>query len=139
MAPNDEPVGVGSRREARETVLTLLYEAELTGREPAEVVADQATPLDDFSETTLLAIGDHRAELDQQLERFSKGWPIDRMPVIDRLVLRMGAYELGFTPEVPTGVVLSEAVDLVSQYSTEKSAAFVNGLLARIADEVRDS
>ena len=132
-----DAVGVGSRREGRETVLGLLYEAEVSGTRPADVVDAQDLPLDAFAEGLIRAVGVHQDELDELLDRFARGWTVDRMPVIDRLVLRMGAYELCHEPDVPTGVALSEAVDLVGQYSTEKSAAFVNGVLAAIADEVR--
>ncbi|MGI9601446.1 MAG: transcription antitermination factor NusB [Acidimicrobiales bacterium] len=134
---SDDTVGIGSRREGRETVLGLLYEAELTDVSPAAVLDDQMVPVDGFVATMVQAVSDHQGELDDLLDRYSKGWSVDRMPVIDRLVLRMGVYELVHTPDVPTAVALSEAVDLVGQYSTEKSSAFVNGLLARIADEVR--
>lgn len=133
----DDAVGVGSRRESRETVLGLLYEAEITGRTPTAVLDAQDVPTDEFAADMVRGIDRHGDELDELLETWSKGWAVDRMPVIDRLVLRMGAYELVHRPDVPAGVCLSEAVDLVSQYSTEKSSSFVNGLLARIADEVR--
>jgi len=133
----DDRVGVGSRRESRETVLGLLYEAEIAGRAPSDVLAAQDVPTDEFAAAMVQAIDQHQDELDALLEKYSRGWTVDRMPVIDRVVLRMGAFELLHRPDVPTGACLSEAVDLVSQYSTEKSSSFVNGLLARIADEVR--
>ncbi len=67
----------------------------------------------------------------------SEHWAVERMPAVDRAVLRLGSYELVYEPEVPTAVVISEAVELAKQYSTEKSGRFVNGLLARIAEQVR--
>ncbi|HEX2042681.1 MAG TPA: transcription antitermination factor NusB, partial [Acidimicrobiales bacterium] len=68
-----------------------------------------------------------------------RDWAVERMPAIDRALLRMGVFELLHRPDVPTGVVLSEAVELAARYSTEDSGRFVNGVLARIAEEVRPS
>ena len=67
----------------------------------------------------------------------SEHWALERMPVVDRALLRIGTYELGWMPEMPTAVVITEAVELAKQYSTKDSGRFVNGLLARIADDVR--
>jgi len=130
--------GSGSERsQARERALTLLYEAE-TKDLPVAIVLT-TLPLDPLPFTTELTDGveGNQAEIDQLLERFSTGWHLDRMPVIDRAVLRIGAFELAHRPDVPTAVVLSEAVDLATRFSTEDSGRFVNGLLARIAREVR--
>ena len=76
-------------------------------------------------------------ELDGLLRKYSEHWALERMPAVDRAVLRLGCYELAHEPTVPTAVVISEAVDLAKQYSTKDSGRFVNGLLARIAEEVR--
>lgn len=125
------------RSQARERALTLLYEAESRDVPVAVVVA--ALPLDPLPFTTELTDGveANRSEIDELLGRYSTGWPLDRMPVIDRAVLRIGTFELLHRPDVPTAVVLSEAVDLATRFSTDDSGRFVNGLLARIAREVR--
>lgn len=117
--------------------LSVLYEAELSGATPTEVAAAQPIKLEPFPTKLVEGIEHRQADIDELLESFAKGWTVDRMPVIDRLVLRIACFELAYTPDVPAGVVMSEAVELASQYSTEKSAPFVNGLLARIRDEVR--
>src|SRR5690606_24852141 len=75
--------------------------------------------------------------LDSRIEQISEHWAVSRMPVIDRNILRIGLYELESDPSVPTAVVISEAVRLASTYSTERSAAFVNGLLSTLAKKVR--
>ena len=135
--PATEPFAeVGSRREGRELALSVLYEAEMAGLRPVDVASAQPLKLDPFPQSIVDGVELHQTEIDELLESFAKGWTVDRMPVIDRLVLRIGAYELAYT-DVPQGVAISEAVELASQYSTEKSAPFVNGLLARIRDEVR--
>jgi N utilization substance protein B len=125
------------RSQARERALTLLYEAEAKGQPVAVIVA--ALPLEPLPFTTELTDGveANRTEIDGLLERFSTGWSIERMPVIDRAILRIGTFELAHRPDVPTAVVLSEAVGLAGRFSTDDSGRFVNGLLARIAREVR--
>ena len=76
-------------------------------------------------------------QIDAIIAKFSEHWSLERMPVVDRALLRIGTYELGWLPEVPTAVAITEAVELAKQYSTKDSGRFVNGLLARIAEDVR--
>lgn len=125
------------RRAARERALGLLYEAEAKGVTGAAVLADLPVPADDFATALVEAVDEHRPRIDALLERFAQGWTLARMPALDRAALRMGSAELIARPDVPTGVVLAETVDLASRFSTDASGRFVNGLLARIAEEVR--
>ena len=128
---------VGTRREARERALSLLYEADAKGCSPAAVLDEQVLPPDPFVVDLVAGVGEHQGEADALISAFAKGWSIERMPVIDRTLLRMGCYELAHRPDVPTGAVISEAVELAKRYSTDDSGKFVNGLLARIAKELR--
>ncbi|MDP1818905.1 MAG: transcription antitermination factor NusB [Acidimicrobiales bacterium] len=125
------------RRAARERALGLLYEAEAKGTDAATVLADLPVEADDFAVSLVLAVDEHRTRIDELLERFAEGWSLRRMPALDRAALRMGSAELIARPDVPTGVVLAETVDLASRFSTDASGRFVNGLLARVAREVR--
>ncbi len=125
------------RRAARERALGLLYEAQAKGTTGAEDLAALPVPADDFAVALVEAVDEHRARIDDLLERFAQGWTLARMPALDRAALRMGSAELIARPDVPTGVVLAETVELASRFSTDGSGRFVNGLLARIADEVR--
>ena len=77
---------------------------------------------------------EHAARIDELIAEFAEGWTLDRMPAVDRNVLRIGVYELLWAPDVPDAVAISEAVLLARDLSTDASPAFVNGLLARIAD-----
>jgi N utilization substance protein B len=129
--------GVGARREARERALGLLYEAEAKDLTPAEVVAALPLEPDEFALALVLGVGEHAADIDELLARFARGWTIERMPSIDRALLRLAVFELAHRPDVPTGVVISEAVELAKQYSTEESGRFVNGMLSSIAAELR--
>ncbi len=129
--------GIGSRREARERALALLYEAEVKDRPVADVLAELPVAPEPFAVELVTGVDEHRAELDALLTRFARDWPLARMPALDRAVLRMGCFELCHRPDVPTGAVLSEAVELASAYSTDDSGRFVNGVLSAIATEVR--
>lgn len=125
------------RRAARERALGLLYEADTKGLSGAEVLAALPVPADEYAAALVRAVDEHRARIDDLLSTYAQGWTLDRLAAIDRAALRMGAAELIARADVPTGVVLAETVDLASRFSTDGSGRFVNGLLARIADEVR--
>lgn len=125
------------RRQARERALGLLYEAETKSQSPSALVAEQVVAPDPFAVDVVNGVETNQAEIDALITRFAKNWPLARMPALDRTLLRMGVYELTHRPDVPTGVVLSEIVDLASEYSTDDSGPFVNGVLAAIAAEVR--
>lgn len=131
--------GVGTRRESRERALALLYEAEQKGLTPLASVID-ALPVvpEAFAAEIVVGVSDHLAELDELLGRYSVGWTVVRMPAIDRNLLRMGTWELAHT-DVPVGACISEAVELAKRYSTDDSHVFVNGLLSRLATELRGS
>jgi N utilization substance protein B len=130
---------LSGRREARERALGLLYEAEAKGATGAEILADLPVAPDPFASDVVAGVDLAGGRIDELISRFTQGWKLDRMPALDRAVLRMATFELLERPDVPTAVVLSEAVELASQYSTDESGRFVNGLLARIAEEVRGS
>lgn len=126
-----------ARREARERALSLLYEAESKDTTPADVLDSLPVPPDPFTATIVVGVGDRMSEIDGLIAGHAIGWTLDRMPAIDRAVLRMATFELLGLPDIPTAVVLSEAVELASSYSTEESGRFVNGVLAAVASEAR--
>ena len=129
----------GSRREARERALGLCYELEIRGVSAGDLIEGLAVAPDPYAALLVRGVEDHHADVDALLRKFSEHWALERMPAVDRAVLRLGAYELGWEPEMPTAVVISEAVELAKQYSTKDSGRFVNGLLSRIAEERRPS
>jgi transcription antitermination protein NusB len=128
---------LGTRREARERALGLLYEADAKGIAPGDVLDELPVPPDEFAGDLVRGVAGHQGEIDGLIRRFTKGWALERMPVIDRTLLRMAIYELAHRPDVPTPAIISEAVELAKRYSTDDSGRFVNGMLGRIADEVR--
>ena len=127
----------GPRRQARERALSLLYEAESKESTPAAVLAALPVEPDAYAVDVVRGVGDHMPELDKWISEYARDWTIDRMPALDRALLRMGIFELLHRPDVPTGAVISEAVELAQRFSTDESSRFVNGMLARIAESVR--
>ncbi len=127
----------GSRRQARERALSLLYEAESKDVPPAAVLAALPVEPAPFAAQVVTGVGEHLDELDKWIASYAKDWTIDRMPALDRALLRMAVFELLHRPDVPTGAVISEAVELAQRFSTDESSRFVNGMLARIAETVR--
>lgn len=120
-----------SRPEARDRALLALYEMDQRRFDAPDVsgLSPKATRL-------VLGVMAHLEQIDAEIARLSTHWRPERMPVVDRAVLRLGAYELLHTAETPPAVVLAEATRLASTFSTEKSAPFVNGVLAALAGEV---
>ena len=131
-APRDD-----RRSEARERALLLLYEADAKGGEPRSVVAALPVAPDPLAARLVEGVQDRRAEIDELLATYARGWTLERMPVIDRTVLEIATYELLARPEVPTAVVIDEAVELAKRFSTDDSGRFVNGMLSTIASKVR--
>ncbi len=127
----------GRRRDARERILSLLYEADAKGATPAEVLAELPVPPDPFVAAVVAGVGAEQDVLDALIARYAIDWALDRMPVIDRTLLRMGTYELLRRADVPMGVIIAEAVGLAKEFSTEESSRFVNGVLASVAAATR--
>ena len=125
------------RRDARERALGLLYEAETKGCTGTALLAELPVPADEFATGLVSAVDEHRDRIDELISEHAKGWTLARMPALDRAALRMGTAELITRADVPTAVVLNETVELASRFSTDDSGRFVNGLLAKIATEVR--
>lgn len=126
----------GSRRDARRRALEILYEADLKGAPVPTVLsahlAGEDPPVD---YAVALVRGVHRdaARIDALIAAHAKGWTLERMPIVDRNLLRIGVHELRNVDEVPTAVAINEAVDLAKELSTDDSGRFVNGVLAGIA------
>ena len=131
-------MNVDERSDAREGALHLLYEAQSKGISVEEVIGAQVVEPDEL--VLVLARGAELASsrADELIEGKSRGWTLQRMPVIDVAIMRMALFELLERADVPTAVVLDEAVDLAKRFSTDDSGRFVNGVLAAIASEVRN-
>ncbi len=126
-----------TRRVDRERILSLLYEAEIKEAPASEILAQLTVAPDEFVTTTVEGVLKEPEVLDGAIDRHSFSWSTDRMPSVDRNILRLGAWELMNRPDLPVAVVISEAVELAKRFSTEESGSFVNGVLSAIAGEVR--
>ncbi len=126
------------RSDARERALYLLYEAHSKGIDPADTIDLQVIEPDELTQQLVRGVAEHAARLDELIAAKAQGWTLERMPVLDLNVMRLGAYELLERHDVPTAVVLNEAVELAKRFSTDDSGRFVNGVLAAVADDVRD-
>jgi N utilization substance protein B len=133
---------VSARTKARKRALDMLYSADIR-QVPVEQVlaveAERAVSEPERQASWLYAreivdgIVDHRDEIDELITTHSRGWTLDRMPAVDRALLRIGVWEILYNDEVPTAVAIDEAVELVKEFSTDESGPFVHGVLARIA------
>ena len=122
---------------ARERVLTLMYEADSKGVNLSDVVNGQVVPLDSLAEELVAGIGDRYVECDELIVEFSRAWSLERMPMMDRNILRLGIFELKHRLDTPVAVVIDEAIELAKRFSTDESGRFVNGILSAIAKRVR--
>ena len=127
------------RTRGREIALQVLYQAELNpGLAPEEVrrfverrlLGDKK--LCEFTRGLIAGIQEHQGRIDALISEVAENWRIDRMAAIDRNILRLGAYEMLFRPEVPAKVAINEALELAKRYSTAQSSRFVNGILDRV-------
>jgi len=125
--------GLGSRREARERALTLLYEAEAKSLDPAEILTTLPLEPEPFTTELVEGVSAHLGEIDEVISARSVGWPMARMPSLDRAVLRIATFELLHRDDIPAAASINEAVELAKTFSTDDSGKFVNGVLSAIA------
>lgn len=127
---------MAARSKARKRALDVLFEADLRGTDTAVTLAQWAErddpPVPDYSRRLVEGVIDNRTRIDELLTSYAEDWSLERMPLVDRTVLRLAAYEIVFCPDIPDAVAIDEAVELVKQLSTEDSPKFVNGVLAKI-------
>jgi N utilization substance protein B len=123
--------------EARERALVLLYEAESRAANVADVVASEVVAPPALAVDLARGVEAGTPRYDALISSKARGWRLERMPMIDRAILRLALHELSERPDTPTAVVLDEAVELAKRYSTENSGRFVNGVLAALVPEVR--
>ncbi|MCZ7536351.1 MAG: transcription antitermination factor NusB [Acidimicrobiia bacterium] len=126
-----------TRREARERALALAYEREQRVIGVDELLGEMPVQPDAYAMQLVVGVEEHQDEIDAIIRKFSEHWALERMPAVDRALLRIGVFELGWVAEASVAVVINEAVELAKQYSTKDSGRFVNGLLGRIAEHLR--
>jgi N utilization substance protein B len=128
-----------ARTKARKRALDILFESEARGEDPLQVLAqrqatEDAPPVSDYAAMLVRGVTEHRERIDQLLTEHAEDWTVDRMPAVDRTLLRIGLYELLWVDEIDDPVAITEAVELAGTLSTDDSPRFINGVLGRIAD-----
>jgi N utilization substance protein B len=127
---------MSARSKARKRALDVLFAADVRGESATEAldraIAEGEGPTNDYTSVLVRGVVEHRARLDELLSSYSEGWTLDRMPAVDRNVLRLGVWELLWTEDVPDAVAISEALALVTELSTDESPQFVNGVLGAV-------
>jgi N utilization substance protein B len=129
--------GNDARSDARERALHLLYEAHAKSESGSSIVESQVLAVDELVLEIVRGVDGVTAFADEIITENAIGWTLARMPVIDLIVLRIAIFELKSRPDVPTAVILNEAVELAKTFSTDESGRFVNGILSTIAKKVR--
>ncbi|MGA8987787.1 transcription antitermination factor NusB [Aeromicrobium sp.] len=129
---------MGARSKSRKRALDILFESEAQSLPPGGSMADRIAegdyPVNEYAVALIEGVVRHRDRLDEIITENAKDWTLDRMPAVDRNLLRIGAYEILYVDDVPDAVAVSEAVGLAGELSTDESPSFINGLLSRIVE-----
>ncbi|MGA8980548.1 MAG: transcription antitermination factor NusB [Pedococcus sp.] len=131
---------MAARSKARKRAVDILFEAEQRGLNARDLLAERLAkpvteaPLNQYTADLVEGVVAHWTDINELLSTYSQGWTVERMPSVDRAILRLGAYEVIYTDDIPDGVAISEAVELATSLSTDDSPKFVNGLLGRLAE-----
>ncbi|KRF04597.1 N utilization substance protein B [Arthrobacter sp. Soil782] len=127
---------MSARSKARRRAMDILFEAEQRSVSPLEALQARRektdTVINEYSVEIIEGVMAHGTQIDEFLGTYSQGWTLDRMPAVDRMILRVGAWELLYNEDVPDTVAVSEAVQLATMLSTDESPTFINGLLGRL-------
>ncbi|MFP8963189.1 transcription antitermination factor NusB [Streptomyces nanhaiensis] len=134
---------MAARSKARKRAFQILFEADQRGSAVTAVLADwirhartdeRQPPVGEYTMQLVEGYAEHADRIDELIATYAVGWTLDRMPAVDRNLLRLGAYELIWEDAVPDAVVIDEAVQLAKEFSTDESPTFVNGLLGRLKE-----
>lgn len=127
---------MSARGKARRRALEVLFEAEQRGTTPDEGITSRRSSteqvINPYTVEIIQGVGAEQERIDEILSSYAQGWTLDRMPAVDRAILRIGAWELLFNDDIPDRVAVAEAVTIAKELSTDDSPDFVNGLLGRI-------
>jgi N utilization substance protein B len=137
---------VSARSKARKQSLDLLYEGDIRGQEPAQLLAlrdlveegPDARPIREYTKELISGISDNRRKIDELISTYAKGWDMDRLPAVDRNILRLGIYEILWCKDLDDAIAIDEALNLARELSTDDSAGYIHGVLGRISD-IKDS
>jgi N utilization substance protein B len=132
---------VSARSKARKQSLDLLYESDIRGKDSTDLLTlrdvveegPDARPIREYTKNLISGVDQHKRKIDELISTYAHGWDMDRLPTVDRNILRIGIYELLWQEDVPDAVAIDEALALAKELSTEESAGYIHGVLGRIA------
>lgn len=132
---------MSARSKARKQTLDLLYESDIRGSDLLELLVSRdvveegpdSRPIRDYTKSLVEGIASHKRKIDELISTYAQGWDMDRLPAVDRNILRLGIYEILWVVELEDGIVIDEALTLAKDLSTEDSAGYIHGVLGRIA------
>ena len=132
---------MSARSKARKQSLDLLYESDIRGKVSTDLLAlrdviedgPDARPIRDYTKILISGVDEHKRKIDELITTYAQGWDMDRLPAVDRNILRLGIFEILWQEDVPDSVAIDEALTLAKELSTEESAGYIHGVLGRIA------
>jgi N utilization substance protein B len=132
---------VSARSKARKQALDLLYEADIRGGSALEIlqtrdVAEEgpdARPIREFTKELITGVSENSRKIDELITTYAQGWDMDRLPAVDRNILRLGIYEIVWSTELADGIAIDEALTLAKELSTDESAGYIHGVLGKIS------
>jgi N utilization substance protein B len=137
---------VSARSKARKQALDLLYEADMRGASASDLlllrdtdeVGPDARPIRDFTKELISGVTENKRKIDELISTYAQGWDMDRLPAVDRNILRLAIYEVIWSDELEDGIAIDEALTLAKELSTDDSAGYIHGVLGRISS-IKDS
>jgi len=132
---------VSARSKARKAALDLLFEADIRGTQAHEILVQRegldedsdSRPIREYTKELVIGVGENSRKIDELISTYAQGWDMDRLPAVDRNILRLGIYEILWSPSIPDGVAIDEALSMAKELSTDGSAGFIHGVLGRIS------
>ena len=132
---------MSARSKARKQALDLLYEADIRGGSALEILQSRdvvedspdARPIRDFTKELITGVSENSRKIDELITTYAQGWDMDRLPAVDRNILRLGIYEIVWSTELADGIAIDEALTLAKELSTDESAGYIHGVLGKIS------
>lgn len=132
---------MSARSKARKQALDLLYEADIRGGSALEILQSRdipeegpdARPIREFTKELISGIADNTRKIDELITTYAQGWDMDRLPAVDRNILRLAIYEIVWSSELPDGIAIDEALTLAKELSTDESAGYIHGVLGKVS------
>ncbi|HEX7405888.1 MAG TPA: transcription antitermination factor NusB [Candidatus Nanopelagicaceae bacterium] len=132
---------MSARSKARKQALDIMFETDIRGTSPIDLLntrsvedeGQDARPIREYTRELIVGVSDHRRKIDELIATYARGWDMDRLPTVDRNVLRLAIYELLWCESIPDAVAIDEAINLAKELSTDESAGYIHGVLGRIS------